>query len=134
MQMVQYCPPTTDLAYFLYTTTTGDLRKPNLQAFLEGYYGTLTSIIEAAGQEAPFEQTQFIKDFRRNSLHGAVFGIMSAGLEISDMVSSQDTGDGTDDVLSKARENVADMLESSPILRPRLLSLVDEMRELGFIP
>lgn len=137
LQLVQYSPPTTDLSYFLYTATTGDLRKPNLQVFLECYYGTLTSIMKAAGQEAPFEQTQFIKDFRKKSLYGGLFGIMSAPIAImnsaDEMVSSQDTGDGIDNVFSKARANVMDTLKSNPMLGPRLLSLVDEMIDLGFI-
>ncbi|XP_050697030.1 uncharacterized protein LOC126985758 isoform X1 [Eriocheir sinensis] len=137
MQLVRYGPPATDLSYFLYTATTGDVRRPNLQAFLECYHGALTGIMEAAGQEAPFELTQFIKDFKEKILFGAIYGMLSAPIAISnsadEMVSSRDTDDGIEGMLRRARAGVMGTLDSNPMLGPRLLSLFDELMELGLI-
>lgn len=137
MQVVQYSVPGPELSYFLYTATMGDFRKPNLKTLLEYYHGALTDIMKAAGQEAPFEREQFIKDFKAKILFGAIYGIISAPIAIlnsaDEMVSSKKTSEGIEEMLRKASADAMATLHSNPMLKPRLLSLIDEIMELGIV-
>ena len=58
LQIVRYAPPATDLNYFFFTSMTGEVRKPNTEAFLNFYYSAFRDIMEDAGQKVPFTQAQ----------------------------------------------------------------------------
>lgn len=108
-----------------------------MQAFIECYHDSLTDVMKAAGQEAPFELKQFINDFKEKIIYGAIYGIISAPIAIlnsaDERVSSRDIDDGIEGMLMRARAGVMDTLDSNPMLQPRFLSLIDELMELELI-
>ncbi len=136
LQNATYSTPGIDLNYFIYTSTTKDIRKSNLQAFLDCYYDTLTDIMEAAGQEAPFTREQLRKIFRDKNLFGFIFGVTFApatSFSNDEVESSEDSETDITDILSGARGYVMSTLDTNPTIKLKFTSLIDEMMEVGLI-
>ncbi|XP_063889126.1 uncharacterized oxidoreductase dhs-27-like [Scylla paramamosain] len=138
LQLTGHSVPAADLNYLLYTSMTGDVRKPNIEAFLGSYYTTFKDIMEAGGQTVPFTQAQLLKDFRENNLAGSMFAIMSVPVMLSEtegaVDSSKDDEKDLEETLRKTREKSLEMLDTNPLVKSRFLSVFDEMMELGIIP
>lgn len=138
LQLVNYGSPIIDLTYLIYTSTTRDVRKPNLQSFLNCYYETFTDILEAANQEAPFTQEQLFKAFRDKTLYGAIFGMMSIPILLLESDGAVDSAKDTDEYIDKkverARSQAMETLDTNPLLKPRFLSLFNDLMEIGLIP
>lgn len=131
-----------DLNYFLYTSLTGDVRKPNLDALLETYRGHFNGVVEAggAGGEGRLSEVEVVQEFRRLNILGAIFNMMIIGallMEPEDVPEFVASGDGADDlerVLADFRAKSLEMVDTNPLMRPRFLSVFDELTEAGLIP
>ncbi|XP_063889369.1 uncharacterized protein LOC135116089 [Scylla paramamosain] len=137
MQLTDHSVPAADLNYLLYTSMAGDVRKPNIEAFLGSYYTTFKDIMEAGGQTVPFTQAQLLKDFRDRNLAGSLFAIMFVPVMLSEtegaVDSSKDDEEDLEETLRKTREKSLEMLDTNPLVKSRFLSVFDEMMELGII-
>lgn len=137
LQMVGYSPPASELNFFICTSMTGDVRKPHMQAYLDCYHDTLSNTMEAAGQEAPFTKKQLLKTFKDKNLFGAVIGLVFTPVIViecdDDDDSSKDNDKYIEDKLTKTREKAMQTIDSNTLLKPRFLSLVDELMEIGLI-
>lgn len=131
-----------DLNYFLYTSLTGDVRKPNLDALLDTYRGHFNGVVEAggAGGEGRLSEVEVVQEFRRLNILGAIFNMMIIGallMEPGDVPEFVASGDGADDlerVLADCRAKSLEMVDTNPLMRPRFLSVFDELTEAGLIP
>ena len=54
LQLSHHASPTSDLNYLLFSSTTGDARKPNIESFLGSYHRTFSDIMEDDNQTVPF--------------------------------------------------------------------------------
>ncbi|ROT72733.1 hypothetical protein C7M84_008848 [Penaeus vannamei] len=110
-----------DLNYFLYTSLTGDVRKPNLDALLETYRGHFNGVVEAggAGGEGASVRSKCLAD--------------GAG-DVPEFVASGDGADDLERVLADCRAKSLEMVDTNPLMRPRFLSVFDELTEAGLIP
>ncbi|XP_037794500.1 uncharacterized protein LOC119589919 isoform X1 [Penaeus monodon] len=136
-----------DLNYLLYTSLTGDVRKPNLDALLETYRGHFNAVMEAggAGGEGRLSEAEVLQEFRSKNIIGAIFGMMAVNFVLMDPQSlmnyaerdgaEQDKGEKD---LNKDLENLKkyfmSMIDTNPYIRPRLLAMFDEFKECGLIP
>lgn len=140
LQLCRRASPATDLNYLLYTSLTGDVRKPNLEKFLASYYATFAAILNAAdfgGDDYPSEE-ETKEDFREHNVVAAVFAMMIVPMVLmeSDDVPelSTLTDDNLDDVMDEFKGQALKLLDSNPLMKPRFLAMFDEFMETGLIP
>ncbi|XP_047494063.1 uncharacterized protein LOC125042469 [Penaeus chinensis] len=78
LQMCRRVSFAIDLNYLLYTSLTGDVRKPNLDALLETYRGHFNAAMEAggAGAEGRLSEAEVLQEFRSKNVIGAIFMMM----------------------------------------------------------
>ncbi|XP_045114530.1 uncharacterized protein LOC123506480 isoform X1 [Portunus trituberculatus] len=137
LQLANYSAPAADLNYLLYTSMSGDVRKPNIEAFLGFYYTTFKDVMEAGGKTVPFTQQQLLKDFREKNVTGTIFAILSAPVMFLDAEDTVDSSkECTEDLVEtfrEAREKSWEILDKDPHLKSRYLSVFDEMMELGIV-
>ncbi|ROT72735.1 hypothetical protein C7M84_008850 [Penaeus vannamei] len=134
-----------DLNYFLYTSLAGDVRRPNLDALLETYRGHFNTVMEAgAGGKGCLSKVEVQKEFRSKNIIGAIFGMLTVNFVLLDPASLEkyaenDTkqGEGEKDLnkdFEKLKEYFLAMIDTNPLIRPRLLAMFDEFKEFGLIP
>ena len=117
----------TDLNCFMYSSLTGEVRQPNLDAFLSTYYDTFMKVLQQGGLEPPFTQTQLLEEFRDLKVAGTIFGMLLLPLVVVDAEDAVDFVSSPDvSIDSQVEAQVKD-----PSSRQRFLSLFDEMTEAG---
>ncbi|XP_045114832.1 uncharacterized protein LOC123506650 [Portunus trituberculatus] len=137
-QLTSFNVPALDLNHFFYTSMTGDVRKPNIEAFLGFYYTTFKDVMEAGGKTVPFTHEQLLNDFRDGNLIGLAFAMMFVPLVLFETEDEVDTSKENEEDMSEmfqeTREKALEMIDTNPLVKPRFLSVFDEMIELGIIP
>ncbi|KAG7164307.1 putative Ecdysteroid kinase-containing protein 7, partial [Homarus americanus] len=138
LQVVRWASPATDLNYLLYTSLTGEVRKPNLDSFLASYNSSFTKVMEAAHLDMPFTDSQIYHDFRDKNLIGALFAIMIVQFilfepeDIPDMSGAKN--ESFEQLMNEFKVKSIELLDTNPLMQPRFLSVFDEMMEVGLIP
>lgn len=139
LQMCRREPFAVDLNYLLYTSLTGDVRKPNLDALLETYRGHFNGVMETGG-EGRLLEGEVLQEFRRLNILGAIFNMMIICpmlMEPEDVPDFEMSGDDAADlerVIAELRARSLEMVDTNPLMRPRFLSVFDELMETGLIP
>ncbi|XP_063889480.1 uncharacterized protein LOC135116158 [Scylla paramamosain] len=137
LQLSHHAPPATDLNYLLFSSMTGDVRKPNIEHFLGSYHRTFSNIMEGGGQTVPFTPAQLLKDFRDRNTVGSILAMIFVPLvlfETEKPVDSTKDSEDLNEILLEARENSMKTLDTNPLIKSRYLSVFDELLELGTIP
>ncbi|XP_050697071.1 uncharacterized protein LOC126985758 isoform X8 [Eriocheir sinensis] len=138
LQLVSFGAPTPELNYLIFTSLRGEVRKPNLEALLNRYHNTLTGIMKIAGHEEPLTREELQKDFKKKNLFGIIFGMMSVPIVVmegeGDVDSSDASADYIEEQMLKTRTEAMKALDTNPLLKPRFLTMFDEMMESGLIP
>lgn len=138
LQITNYSSPSTDLNYLLYTSTTGEVRRPNLDDFLSTYYNSFSSVLEAANLDLPFTQAELRQDFKEKNVHGAIFSMVLLPFVIMDPEHVMDLQTGTDedlnDMLQEMKEKTMSQWDNNSVMKPRFLAMFDDMIESGVIP
>ncbi|KAK8725671.1 hypothetical protein OTU49_010682, partial [Cherax quadricarinatus] len=138
LQVVRKCSPTTDLNYLLFTSLTGEVRKPNLDTFLDTYYSSFLSVMESADMDMPFTDTFIKQEFQRKNVFGALFAMMLVPIVLFEPEDVPDFSSGTDENIDEFMNNFRtkglEMLDTNPHFKSRYLSIFDELMELGLIP
>ena len=131
LQLACVSVPADDLNYLLYTSITGDVRKPNIEDFLGSYYATFKDVMEAGGKTMPFTKEQLHKDFRDRNVAGSLLAMIFVPVmvfETEDTVdSSKDDEDDVEETLRKTREKSLAMIDTNPIVKSRFLSVFEEI-------
>ncbi|XP_042874594.1 uncharacterized protein LOC122254789 [Penaeus japonicus] len=127
-----------DLNYLLYTSLEGDVRKHNLNTFLETYRGQFNAVMEAGGGEVRLSETEVLEEFRNKNVIGAIFSMMTVSFVLMDPQSMEGMEEPEEKDLNKAmalvKEMTLKMINTNPLIRPRLLSMFDEFVECGLVP
>ncbi|ROT72731.1 hypothetical protein C7M84_008846 [Penaeus vannamei] len=129
----------TDINYLLYTSLTGDVRKPNLDALLETYRGQFNAVMETrGGSEGRLSEGEVLQEFRQKNVIGAIFTRMLISvilLEPQDVEELSDLKDKEiDECFLELRKEALDLVDSNPFMRPRFLAVVEELVETGLVP
>ena len=135
MQITRIASPALDLNYMLYNSLTGDVRKPNMEDFHNCYYSSFSSVMAAAKRPMVFTIGQFKKEFTSKNFFGLMMACMILPIILIDSKNAftMEDVDMTDIQAAMADFDlkVADFMNNSPLVAPRFLSLMDEMRENG---
>ncbi|ROT72736.1 hypothetical protein C7M84_008851 [Penaeus vannamei] len=127
-----------DLNFLLYTSLTGDVRRPNLDALLETYRGHFNAVMEAGGGALRLGREEVLEEFRKKNTIGAIFGMVTIGVVLVDpreAVEVEACEEGNfDRAFEEVKTKTLAMLETNPLLRPRFLAMFDEFIESGLIP
>lgn len=138
VQLNNYSSPAIDLNYMLYSSTIGDVRQSNIQDFLSTYHSTFCSVLEAGNVDSPFTQQELLQEFRDKNLYGAIHAMLLLPFMIIEPEDAVDLSTGTDEdineMLEESQAKANELLDKNPLLRPRFLSVFDDMMESGVIP
>ncbi|XP_027221638.2 uncharacterized protein [Penaeus vannamei] len=137
LQICRKSSPGTDLNYLMFTSLNGSDRRENLDSILRSYYASFSRVLGVAKERPPYSFEELVREYRAKHLFGLLMGIMIVPLVVSEASEVMDLDDvKTDDVelfMKEQRERVLKQVDSNPLLRPRLLSIFDEMVENGVI-
>lgn len=137
LQVNRRASPATDLNYFMYTSLNGPDRRENLQTFLKTYHDSFSRTLQEAGTPAPFTLEQLRQEYHRKNLFGFIMAMMVVPILVSEAGEVMDLDKVVDDDVEKFmeehRQNTLRQLDNNSVLRPRLLSIFDEMLEYGII-
>lgn len=138
VQLNNYSSPAIDLNYMLYTSTIGEVRQPNLQDFLSTYHSAFRSVLEAGNVDPPFTQAEFLQEFNDKKLYGVIHAMVLLPFMIVEPEDVMDLSTGTDEdinaMMEESQAKANELLDKNPFLRPRFLSVFDDMIESGVIP
>lgn len=138
LQLCRRASPATDLNYLLYTSITGDVRKPNLEKFLASYYAVFASVLRSVDFKDFPSEKELTEAFREHNVIAAIFAIMIVPIVLMESEDVPElstlTDDNLDDVMDEFKGNALKLLDSNPMMKPRFLSMFDEFMETGLIP
>lgn len=137
LQICRKASPATDLNYLMYTSLNGDDRRENLDYILNAYYSSFSQVLCDGKEHPPYTAEELKREYRAKHLFGLLMAIMVVPIVVSEASEVMDLDNvKTDDVeefMKEQRERMLKQLDSNPLLRPRLLSVFDEMVEYGVI-
>lgn len=138
VQLNAYSSPAIDLNYMLYTSTVGDVRQPNLQEFLATYHSAFCSVLEAGNMVPPFTQAELVQEFKDKNVYGGIYAMVLLPfliVESEDALDMSDkTDDDLDDMMEESKMKVRELIDKNPLMRPRFLSVFDDLIDSEVIP
>ncbi|XP_063597726.1 uncharacterized protein LOC134774291 isoform X1 [Penaeus indicus] len=126
LQVCRQASLATDLNYLFHTSLEGHVRKTNLDSFLDIYYSTFLGVTEAGKTAMPFSRQELHQEYKNRLQYGLLLAMLVTVIVICEGDINKENQDGFTDSL---RDVLDDLVSTSPILRPRFLSIFDEMIE-----
>ena len=144
-QITRVASPALDINYLFFTSLNGDVRQEYLNDFLSNYYASFASTLASAKVLVPFTLNDLTKDYYSKN----AFGLMTAAIAIptilTDFENEPEMRSFSENISDKTTEaEIAKIMEDynrksteyarkSSIIKPRFLSMFDELRESGLI-
>lgn len=122
-----------DLQHLFNMNLTGPVRRPNLDYFLRTYYASFAEILEAGESKAPFTLEELTKEYQDKGFYGLLYCLLWIPNMVRRPEDSIDIIERSDDAVDAETRNVLRMVDSNPLLKPRMLSIVEEWTERGVI-
>ncbi|XP_050727767.1 uncharacterized protein LOC127004245 isoform X2 [Eriocheir sinensis] len=127
-----------DLAYFLYSSFTGDVRRNNLDTFLDTYYDSFCGVLRAAQVPLPFSREELGQEFMNKLTCGCIFGMILLPIVLSeeqDVISFAEMDEANMDQMSSHRqEQIVRMSKREDgQLKGRYKDMFDDMVRAGLI-
>ncbi|KAK7079865.1 hypothetical protein SK128_023960 [Halocaridina rubra] len=122
-----------DLQHFLNLNLTGPERRPNLPFLLAIYHKTFCDIVEAGGVTMPFTLEELREEYVSKGYYGALYAIMWLPNMVRRPEDAQDVLDVNTGAKLSELENVLRMVDNNPLLKPRIMSVMEEWMEYGVI-
>ena len=119
-----------DLNYLFYASLDGDVRKNELNFFLDKYYESFERVMKASETSMTFNKEQLFNDCIKHNRFGLILSMLiltMAGMESTEAPDLTDVSD------EKNQSKILDMIDSNPIFRSRYLDMFDEMIAHGVI-
>ncbi|KAK7076748.1 hypothetical protein SK128_024706 [Halocaridina rubra] len=135
LQMVRRASLAVDLNYFFYNSLTGPDRQENLEKYLDIYYTSFKSVMQARGLAMPFIRAELDHEYKSKNLYGMLWAMIFVPLSASECIDIPDwrTVDesptkGTDSLSALTNDNnMSQTLNQNPEVMARFLSLFDDM-------
>ncbi|XP_076066642.1 putative oxidoreductase dhs-27 [Oratosquilla oratoria] len=135
-QFLRRSSPTTDLSHFFFTSLTGQVRRKNIDSFLQTYYDTLQDVVRAGGLQLDFTLEDLSKDYERRCLYGITVSLFMTSMISCGLFGGPNLGeikdDCIDEMMKKYEESLVE-LQEQPDVKERFLSIFDDMIEKGFV-
>ncbi|XP_064121428.1 uncharacterized protein LOC135225829 isoform X2 [Macrobrachium nipponense] len=123
-----------DLNYFLYTSVTGDVRKPNLDHFMSVYYSAYKGVLEGSNTPMHFTEEEIGEEFRSKNTLGLLFAILVVPTILMEPEETPDFSDTNFVTLMQEFKALAmKKLKTNPLCKTRFLAVFDELMESGLI-
>lgn len=133
LQVCRKASPATDLNYLLYTSLNGGERREHLNSFLKSYHNSFCNVLKDGDRDAPFTLEDLKGEYHNKNLFGLLMAVMIVPIVVSEAAEMLDLDNiDTDDVevlIKDQREKSLQQVDNNPLLKPRLLSVFDEMIE-----
>lgn len=121
-----------DLNYFLFSSMAAAERNDKLEDLLATYYAALREVVEAARVIVPFALEEVIAEFYKKTILGLIFGALAIPALLCEAKEAQEftvaSGEHTHNYVVKKRESVLKMVKNNPLMRPRLMSLYEDVK------
>lgn len=135
LQLCREASLATDLNYFLYTSLTGDVRKPHLAHFMSVYHSSYKEVLKGGRLPMYFTQEDLEREFRGKNKYGLLFAFMILPALMMEPGEVPEFTDKDMETLAMEFRAIAlDHLDTNPMFKPRFLSVFDELKETGLIP
>ena len=119
----------------LYNSLSGDVRQNHMEDFHASYYSSFTSVMAAAKRTPMFTLEEYKKEFISKNMFGLMMGCLITPMILIDAEDAPSIADmdGADmeKMVAEMEAKMAEMIQKSPLLKPRFYSLLDEMRTNG---
>ncbi|XP_066937091.1 uncharacterized protein [Macrobrachium rosenbergii] len=123
-----------DLNYFLYTSVTGDVRKPNLDHFMSLYYSAYKRVLEGGNMPMHFTEEEIAEEFRSKNTFGLLFAVMIIPAILTEPEETPEFSDtDLETLMQDFRVLAMKKLKTNPLCKPRFLAVFDELMESGLI-
>ena len=137
LQVTRVGSPTLDLNYMLYCSLNGDVRKAEMPNFFIKYYATFASVMAASAVPMKFTLKQLKEEFYNKNTFGLIMALLLIPAVLGNSEDAFDFEDFAGEDMEKKLEDYQELLleqvQKNPLLKPRFLSLFDEMIESGVI-
>lgn len=135
LQLARLASPTTDIAFFLYISLHGEVRRANLDLFLTRYHSVVSQVLQDSGRgvAVPFTLQELRQEYSNKRELGLIFGIWNLMLlhcntsGITDSASAG--GEDMQKTEEEKREENMKVLETNATFRSRLLALFNDTHE-----
>ena len=117
-----------DLQHFLNLNVTGKVRRENFDTIIATYYNSFHHTMSAGNVAVPFTLEELMKEYIDKGFYGVLYSIMY----LPCMVSTEE-GSFVFEEEQRRRDTVERMVNTNPLLRPTILSVVEEWMERGLI-
>lgn len=134
-QVIRVASPAIDLNYMLYCSIDGDVRSKEMSSFFAIYYSTFASIMVLGKKSPRFTLDEFENEFYSKNFFGLMTAMMLVPIVLRNVDESPALekleGEDLMEVMRDFQGKLLDTLHTNPFLKPRLLSVFDEMKEHG---
>ncbi|KAK3873170.1 hypothetical protein Pcinc_021806 [Petrolisthes cinctipes] len=136
LQINRLSSPATDLIYLMYTSLNGKVRIPNLNIFLDTYYDTFNTVMEAAGMDMIFTRSELLEEFWSMNGLGAIYAMAVVPFVLLEPEDTPDfnKAENMEELLLEVKEKTLEAIDKNPLMKQKFLSVFDEMMDLGLIP
>jgi len=136
-QMHRYSSVATDLQYFFYTSFNGDLRKSEFENFFTFYYTELEKCVKLSGLRMNFSKDELHGEYEAKGMFGLTVALIAIPIimtEPSDAMSLDGfTEEEKDKFVAEQDKYVKNAMKNNPLLRPRVLDMIDEKIKHGVL-
>ncbi|XP_059086963.1 uncharacterized protein LOC131883497 [Tigriopus californicus] len=142
LALTKWASPTIDLSYFLYMSTTPELRKAHMDEIMAYYHQTLTNALKQLGEDSDvISLSELWKDYKKCSFFGFMMALMILPWILAkkeDAMSSDEfSGDFSneeymDEFHRKNTERTKVMMTNEPQIGERISSAFLEMVDFGY--
>ena len=143
LQEVGYLPPTMDLTYFLFSSTTGEIRN-NLSQLLRLYHDEFITIVNQLGSVLSYTYEELVADFKESAFYGLHFALGPLAQVLAEKEDILDMDDfskkfGGRDMMSdevkadmqKEMDHLQQTMKKNINYQVRIRELIDELVAMG---
>nr|XP_027220337.1 uncharacterized protein LOC113812622 [Penaeus vannamei] len=124
-QLCRQASLATDLSFLLHTSLEGQVRKAELEAFLDIYFSTFLGVTEAGKTAMPFSRQELRQEYKNRLEYGLLMSLVVNVLVLCDGEINEDDTEGYSDSVKVVMKEIS----KSSLLHSRFLSVFDEMIE-----
>ncbi|XP_042858691.1 uncharacterized protein LOC122244779 [Penaeus japonicus] len=122
-----------DLQHLFNMNLAGPVRRPNMDYFLRTYLSKFADVLEDGGSKAPFTLEELTKEYRSKGFYGLLLSLLWIPNMVRQPGDYVETLERNEEAVDNETRNVLRMVDSNPMLKPRILSIVEEWTEWGVI-
>ncbi|KAK7081638.1 hypothetical protein SK128_004889 [Halocaridina rubra] len=135
LQINRFASLATDINYLLFLNLEGEVRKTNLNSFLETYFTSFDDIATKSGRKTPFTFQELKREFHSKHKFALAVFMSACQLFVSQDHEMPDPADffgvPTPDTTAEAKVKYLESFEKNDQLRKKFLAVFDEMNMEG---